>query len=94
MGLFFKRNTKNKVAGDIAYYDLIEWWLGELTEEERNIIRNTFKPIMRERLIDEGNIESSSQSKLAFLGTLAEWFKKKEFIFEQIWWIYYYGSGR
>ena len=79
MGLFFNRSTKSKVAGDIAYYGLTEWWLNELTEAERNTIRNTFKPIMRERLIDEGHIESSSQSKLAFLGVLAEWFKKKEY---------------
>ena len=79
MGLFFNRNAKSKVAGDIAYYELTEWWVNELTEEERNIIRNTFKPMMRERLIDEGRIESSSRSKLAFLGILAEWFKKKEY---------------
>lgn len=81
MGLFFNRSAKSKVAGDIAYYELTEWWLNELTEEERNIIRNTFKPMMRERLIDEGHIESSSQSKLAFLGILAEWFKKKEYYY-------------
>ena len=79
MGWFFNRTTKCKVAGDVAYYELTEWWLNELTAEERKTIRNTFNPMGRDRSIDEGHIESSSQSKLAFLGALATWFKKKEY---------------
>lgn len=77
MGFLFK-NNKNKVGGEIEYYDLTEWWFNVLSETERKLVRNTFCPLMRERRIDEGKITSNTQSKLAFLGILAEWFKKKE----------------
>ncbi len=78
MALFFNRK---KVGGDIAYYGLTDWWLNELTKDERNIIRNTYKPLGTTNLIDEGSISFSSQSKLSFLGTLSEWFKKNEYFY-------------
>lgn len=75
MGFLFKR----KVGGLIEYYDLKDWWLNELSNDERKIIRNMYMPMGQNGLIDEGKVYSNSQSKLVFLGVLAEWFKKKEY---------------
>ena len=67
-----------KVGGEIKYYNLTEWWLNELSQEERDIIRNSYKPLMSTKLIDEGDISYSSASVVSFLGTLSSWFKDKE----------------
>lgn len=82
MGIFFSKNKRNKgaiVSGDIKYHNLTDWWLNELTLEERNRIREVYKPMSssdREYFIDEGNIEYSSCSDLGFIGGLAGWFQK------------------
>lgn len=72
----FKKQPK--VGGEIKYYNLTEWWLNELSQEERNIIRNMYKPLISTTLIDEGDISYSSASVVSFLGTLSCWFKDKE----------------
>ena len=66
---------KKKVGGEIAFYGLTEWWLNSFTEQERCTIRKTYTPLSKECALDEGKITQSSQSVLAFLGFLAEWFK-------------------
>ena len=53
--------------------------MNELNATERSVIRNTYRPMGSDNAIDEGNISYCSQSKLAFLGCLADWFKKKEY---------------
>ena len=73
---FFK---SKKTGGEIAYYGLNNWWNEGLTQEERNVIRTIYKPIMSNCAIDQGNINHSTQSKLAFFSGLATWFKKKEY---------------
>lgn len=69
---------KKKIGGEIAYYGLTEWWLNSFTEQERAIIRKTYTPMLKDCALDEGKITHSSHSILAFLGILAEWFKKAE----------------
>lgn len=78
MKFSFRKKSDKRIGGLIEYYGLQDWWIEEFSESERSLIRDTFKPMMSTRLIDEGKIEESSQSKLAFLGVLASWFKKKE----------------
>lgn len=65
----FIRNRFNIVGGDIAYHNLTDWWLNEFTENERNIIRNTYKPYGagEDFIIDQGNIIKSSASLSHFL---------------------------
>lgn len=70
---------QKKVGGEIAYYDLNDWWEKTLTKEERTIIKTTLNPMMISgKSIDEGEISFSSKSRLAFLGSLSSWFKKPE----------------
>lgn len=81
MGLFksFLGNVaKQNVGGEIAYYGLTDWWLNEFTAQERRLINATFKPMGRQRNLDEGNVSKSSASVVDFLGNLASWFKKAE----------------
>ena len=66
--------------GEIGYYGLEDWWLNKFTEEERNIIRNTYQPMgLGSDSLVKNEIQSSSQSKLAFLSGLSSWFKKPEY---------------
>lgn len=77
-----KKNKKQKIGGEIAYYKLEQWWLNEFSSEERKIIRNIFKPLStgsEEHFIDKGTITFISQSKVAFLSNLLSWFTKKEY---------------
>ena len=69
---------KKKVGGEIAYWGLTEWWLNSFTEQERKIIKTIYRPMSKDRALDEGNLTHSSQSVLAFLGILAEWFKSAD----------------
>lgn len=84
MGIFFFNRNKNRkvsVSGDIKYHNLTDWWLNKLTLEERNRIREVYKPMSssdREYFIDEGNIAFSGSSDLGFIGGLAGWFHKVE----------------
>ena len=75
-GLF---NSK-RVKGKIGYYGLEDWWQDKFTEEERNIITNTYQPVgFGSDSLVKNEIQSSSQSKLAFLSNLSSWFKKPEY---------------
>lgn len=77
-----KKFSTNKVGGEISYYNLTDWWLNLLTDEERKIIKTIYNPISTssdKKCIDEGNINNSSHSKLLFLGCLASWFTKPEY---------------
>lgn len=75
----FFRTNKNIVGGDIAYYGLSDWWLNHLTEEQRKTILKTYQPLgAPERSLIAGSILSSSRSRLAFLSTLATWFKNPQ----------------
>ena len=71
--MFFKKlfsnnnKIKSKVAGEIKYLNLQDWWLNELTEEERNLIRNRDRYVSfpeKENFIDEGDVLSSSITKV------------------------------
>lgn len=69
------------ISGDIASYDLEDWWLNELTDKERELIRDTYKPISigKEVVIDKGHVRDCKNNKAQFVGDLIGWFKKKEY---------------
>lgn len=72
-------NSK-RVKGEIGHYSLEGWWQSEFTEDERNIIKNTYQPMgLGSDSLVKNEIQSSSQSKLAFLSGLSPWFKKPEY---------------
>ena len=77
---FKKKNIFKNIKGEIAYYDLQDWWMTEFTEEERDLIRSQYKPygVSAEYSIDKGNIDFSSSSKLHFLSYLPSWFSTEE----------------
>lgn len=71
---------EREVKGEIAVYNLQDWWLSTFSEEERNFIvakynRNEPGP---SRLTDI-NITFSSLHITQFLSTLASWFTKAEY---------------
>ncbi len=88
MGIFDKIFKKN-VKGYIGHYDLEDWWNSTFTNEEKEYIINTYKPmgaslggeikILGEVLI-KGNIGYTSHSKLLFLVFLSGWFSSNKSI--------------
>jgi hypothetical protein len=78
MGLFdfFKRT--NKIKGSIGHFGLADWWTNTFTEQEREYIINTFKPLGdTSDSLTNGDIEWTSQSAVSLLGNLSQWFKKE-----------------
>lgn len=81
-----KENKIQTVGGDIKYFGLTDWWLKDLTEEERQIIRDTYKPFgmslggeVNDHVIDEGEIGGSGKTKFSFISVLISWFQKPEY---------------
>lgn len=73
---FFKSKKQPRVGGTIAAFGLNDWWLNEFTEEEREIIRNKFKPMTQTKdfLIDQGKEKAIDRNLFSFLTNLSGWF--------------------
>lgn len=73
-----KLSIKNKVGGNIAYYNLTDWWLSDFTEDERNMIREKYKPVGcgKDYCIDKGVLEPiyNTCSQYNFLNNIYIWF--------------------
>ncbi|MFT6140452.1 MAG: hypothetical protein ACI8UC_001288 [Psychromonas sp.] len=78
MGIFNLFKKKSKVNGIIKYLNLEQWWLDELSDEERKTILKTYYPLGSDNSIIEGEILNSSQTQLHFLWGLIDWFNKPE----------------
>ena len=77
MGFFDIFNAPRPIGGEIAYHKLVEWWRDSLSETDRKRILEIFHPLGSAKdALTEGKIVSSSESTLAFLSSLAGWFKK------------------
>lgn len=64
--MFFK---DHKITGEIGYHHLENWWLSQLSPDERRYIVRVMG-----KSITEGQIEYSSASSTHFLWTLSTWF--------------------
>ncbi|MCX6222349.1 MAG: hypothetical protein NTZ69_15365 [Bacteroidia bacterium] len=70
--------SKPKIKGLIGYHGLIDWWLTEFNENERDHIEETYTPMgSGSYILIKANIESSSSSVIHFLSYLAGWFDNK-----------------
>lgn len=77
---FFKSKKQPRVGGTIAELGLENWWLNEFTEEEREIIRNKFKPMYQSKnfIIDRGLEKVMVRNLFNFLTDLAGWFSTSD----------------
>ena len=85
----FDKIFKKNIKGYIGYYGLEDWWNNTFTNEEKEYIINTYKPmgasiggeikILGEVLV-KGNIEFTSHSELLFLVILSGWFSSNKSI--------------
>lgn len=74
----FRKNKK--IEGEIGYFGLQEWWLSELTKEERNVILSVYNPLgIGEDSLIKVKIFSTSQTVIGLLSGLSGWFKKPEY---------------
>jgi len=81
MGFFnkLKKDRPDKIGGYIEYHGLTEWWLSSFSEDERDHIVKTFKPMGSSgEVLIRGNFDFINQSPSRLLFDLAGWFKTKE----------------
>ncbi|RKX17102.1 MAG: hypothetical protein DRP35_11520 [Candidatus Zixiibacteriota bacterium] len=79
MGIFDALFGKGKIGGEIAYYNLEDWWIGDFTDAERKYILKQYQPMgLSDNDIISGQILESSASVVQFLSGLASWFNKDE----------------
>lgn len=71
-------NTSPEVKGEIAYYNLVDWWLNDLNQDERDLILEVYQPLggSSDNLI-KGDYTEISASRVAFLTVLSGWFNNK-----------------
>lgn len=63
----------------IKYYGLTDWWLSDLSKNERSKIESTFQPLgISGSIITSGTTLYNSQHVVSFLGNLAGWFNTPE----------------
>lgn len=86
-------SKSKKVGGDIKYFGLTDWWLNDLTEDDRITIRYIYKPfgMVANQCIDEGksgnineiipdtHMKDKCKTKFSFISTLITWFEKPEY---------------
>lgn len=74
----FQASPNEQIGGDIFRYGLVDWWLSEFSQSEREQIADTYRPMGTSgRPLVEGN--ATRQPELhpgPFLGNLATWVAK------------------
>lgn len=69
--------SKERVYGEIGYYQLTDWWFNIFDKKERKYITSVYQPLgFGKNSLVHGEIYKSSQSRLSFLSALAAWFNK------------------
>lgn len=80
MGIFdrFTKKEDQPIEGYIGFYGLVDWWLDEFSEQERQYMVDRFKPLggTPEELI-KGKF-TTDHPATQFLNELATWFKSKQ----------------
>ncbi len=67
---------QEKIGGEIAYYNLTDWWLKTFSKQEQDYIVKTFQPLGGSGVdLIKGEIQYSSGSAVSLLSNLAGWFK-------------------
>lgn len=67
-----------RVGGEVARYGLEAWWLGSFTDEERQLISDTYRPLglPHMSLTDGAATYQPELSPFAFLANLATWLNR------------------
>lgn len=73
------RKKRKRIAGDIGYFHLEDWWMATFSDQERSYIVERYNPMGSEgRSLVEGEITFSSATPGMFLVGLATWFQSPE----------------
>ncbi len=68
--------SQEKIGGEIAYYNLTDWWFKTFNKQKQNYIVKTFQPLGGSGIdLIKGEIQYSSGSAVSLLSNLAGWFK-------------------
>ena len=64
------------IHGDVRRFDLVEWFTSEFTDDEQEVMANTYQPgaDSPRRPLIEGNSAGFRTSRVSFLSSLAGWF--------------------
>ena len=74
------KNYDTKIGGEIAYFGLQDWWMNDLTVDERDIIFSLYNPFgFDKKSLIEGKITYTDEIATAFLTGLLSYLKKPEY---------------
>lgn len=84
MGLFDFFKRKKPIKGYLAYYNLVDWWLNDFSEKERNFIISKYKSENEKNRLIETELLANSQTVISFLNSMFSNFSKEKMIQEKI----------
>ena len=73
---FFKR--EKPIKGYLAYYNLVDWWLNDFSEKERNFIISKYKSGNEKNPLTETELFGTSQTVISFLASMFSIFSKEK----------------
>lgn len=79
---FFKR--EKPIKGYLAYYNLVNWWLNDFSEKERNLIISKYKSGNEKNPLTETELFGTSQTVISFLASMFSNFSKEKMIQQKI----------
>lgn len=79
---FFKR--EKPIKGYLAYYNLVDWWLNDFSEKERNFIISKYKSGNEKNPLTETELFGTSQTVISFLASMFSNFSKEKMIQQKI----------
>lgn len=84
MGLFDFFKREKPIKGYLAYYNLVDWWLNDFSEKERNFIINKYKSGNEKNPLTEIELSGTSQTVISFLATMFSNLSKEKMIQQKI----------
>ena len=84
MGLFDFFKREKPIKGYLAYYNLVDWWLNDFSEKERNFIISKYKSENGKNRLIETELLATSQTVISFLATMFSNLSKEKMIQQKI----------
>ena len=67
------------IKGEIGFYNLVDWWMSEFNDSEREHIMDIYRPMgMGPTILTIDEILDSNHSDVSFLSILAGWFNNRK----------------
>jgi len=80
MGLFDFFKREKPIKGYLSYYNLVDWWLNDFSEKERNFIINKYKSENEKNPLTEIEFYGTSRTVISFLSDMFNYMSEEKTI--------------